>query len=469
MPIKELAVATVILVICFGLLYMAHNNPNPVSDDLLAANPFVDGFDQPAAPPAERPVPPPQTFDDPLSNETSWDELGLGQLDPLESESDLLIEEPSNTVTIPEPDQGGQNDDLIARVADFDFDADPIASPQPTQQLAQQPVAQPVDTASSQRGGGVHVVASGETLMDISFTHYGTHQQWSKIARANDVDPNDLRVGQKLNIPAIDNVVTAASHGRVTDGNTYVVKSGDMLYTIARDVLGDASRHKELEALNDVDPNNLRAGMVLKLPAGPRLAETGTTTPRAAGDTPRRLPDNGRWHVVQRGEILGQISMEYYGTSKRWREIADANGMSDPSELRAGQRLIIPGNGSGNASANGGEAPSSSAGARTGSGTYHVVARGEVLSQISTQYYGTSTRWKEIVAANPGINPNRLLVGSRLLIPGTASTGSQAPTRSPALAPIPSARERETFSWPERNDLPALPPASSETDPFRGL
>jgi nucleoid-associated protein YgaU len=49
----------------------------------------------------------------------------------------------------------------------------------------------------------------------------------------------------------------------------------------------------------------------------------------------------------------------------------------------------------------------------------HVVAAGETLGQISRQYYGTASRWPEILAANRDVlrNENSLTVGSKLRIP----------------------------------------------------
>jgi nucleoid-associated protein YgaU len=49
------------------------------------------------------------------------------------------------------------------------------------------------------------------------------------------------------------------------------VRAGDSFYSIARDVLGDASRWRELLELNsalvDGEPTNLRVGQVVQLPA----------------------------------------------------------------------------------------------------------------------------------------------------------------------------------------------------------
>lgn len=53
------------------------------------------------------------------------------------------------------------------------------------------------------------------------------------------------------------------------------------------------------------------------------------------------------------------------------------------------------------------------------SGRFHVVASGDTLAKISTQYYGTPGRWGEILAANRDIlgESNNLVVGRTLRIP----------------------------------------------------
>jgi nucleoid-associated protein YgaU len=49
----------------------------------------------------------------------------------------------------------------------------------------------------------------------------------------------------------------------------------------------------------------------------------------------------------------------------------------------------------------------------------HVVVAGETLGQISRKYYGTASRWPEILAANRAVlhDENGLVVGSSLRIP----------------------------------------------------
>ena len=49
-------------------------------------------------------------------------------------------------------------------------------------------------------------------------------------------------------------------------------------------------------------------------------------------------------YTVQKGETLGEISAKVYGTSRRWKQIFEANQdvLKDPNRLKVGQRLRIP-------------------------------------------------------------------------------------------------------------------------------
>ncbi len=48
---------------------------------------------------------------------------------------------------------------------------------------------------------------------------------------------------------------------------------------------------------------------------------------------------------------------------------------------------------------------------------YHTIKRGDTLGEISQRYYGTMTHWQKIVQANPKLEPKRLTVGMKIIIP----------------------------------------------------
>ena len=53
-------------------------------------------------------------------------------------------------------------------------------------------------------------------------------------------------------------------------------------------------------------------------------------------------PDHTHAHIVKRGETLARVADLKYGDPRRWRHIADRNGLEDPLDLAAGTVLEIP-------------------------------------------------------------------------------------------------------------------------------
>ena len=48
---------------------------------------------------------------------------------------------------------------------------------------------------------------------------------------------------------------------------------------------------------------------------------------------------------------------------------------------------------------------------------YYTIKKGDTLARISSRYLGSAERWREIVAANPGIDPKRMEVGTKIRMP----------------------------------------------------
>jgi len=126
-------------------------------------------------------------------------------------------------------------------------------------------------------------VERGDTLHSIARDHYGDAAQWVKIRDANPgIDPDRLKVGQVLVLPpkgeapvAAPTAVAPVAAGRAT----YVVERGDTLINIARQVLGDGSRWREIYELNRdklPDPNRLIPGTELRMPPVPARGSTTT-------------------------------------------------------------------------------------------------------------------------------------------------------------------------------------------------
>jgi LysM repeat protein len=113
--------------------------------------------------------------------------------------------------------------------------------------------------------------------------------------------------------------------------------------------------------------------------------------------------------TVQPGQSLSQIAAELHTSVAA---LAAANGLGDPNRVLAGQLLEIPGT-----RTSGGPAP----------GTAVVVQPGQTLSSIASRY-GVSVA---ALAATNGLgDPNRVLAGASLVIPGSSGAPTTAATRT---------------------------------------
>lgn len=197
----------------------------------------------------------------------------------------------------------------------------------------------PRSTTPAKPAARNYVVAAGDTLSTIALREYGDKKFWTKIRAANPtIDADKLSVGTQISLPSKEEVtgapatptsaartngnappttpeieeppsvrierekeraaartktadspttkpspanatppVTAAPPPAKPSTGTYVVAKGDTLMRIARTVLKDEKRWREIYNLNKdriKDPNNLIEGTALKLP--------GTTTKDSA-------------------------------------------------------------------------------------------------------------------------------------------------------------------------------------------
>lgn len=107
-----------------------------------------------------------------------------------------------------------------------------------------------------------YIVQKGDTLYSIANKLGTTVQELSSL---NNLTGSSLSIGQVLRIPTEE----------IYEGEEelYTVKSGDTLYSIARD---NNTTVDEIKALNNLTSNNLSIGQLLKLPSALTPEETYT-------------------------------------------------------------------------------------------------------------------------------------------------------------------------------------------------
>ena len=85
------------------------------------------------------------------------------------------------------------------------------------------------------------------------------------------------------------------------------------------------------------------------LPSGVPVRATLDVTFKASSDSdslsrqsPLESPDRTKYRIFKEGEYLWNYANEEYGSPGMWREIAKANGIMDPLNVRPGQVLKLP-------------------------------------------------------------------------------------------------------------------------------
>lgn len=205
--------------------------------------------------------------------------------------------------------------------------------------------------------GVIHYLKEGETLSDVARRYLGDADAWPAIVDANRrtiENPDRVSPGVRLIIPADGSRVATSSGAaagepdRPVDATTpsITVQSGDTLFQLAEDYLGDGERWGELLEHNRdrlESARSLRAGMKLKLPPVEAPARARST----AGAEAHAEPADARvtTYTVRSGDTLALIARRVLGDADRWRDLYHANRdvLSDPDAIRAGQTLKVPG------------------------------------------------------------------------------------------------------------------------------
>ena len=205
---------------------------------------------------------------------------------------------------------------------------------------------------------------------------------------------------------------------------TYTVKKGDNLWTIAR--RSNVSLN-ELYAANGLDSNSiLSIGQQLQIPVEGSIATV--TAPSPDTYQPTSFNQGSTEYMVKRGDSLSKIANQF-DTSVR--AIKAANGLSSDL-IRVGDKLVVPVSSSStgtspamSAAPSGSISSSSTAPSFSASGARtHTVKSGEYPGKIASQYDMTTD---ELLALNGITDPRKLQVGKVLKVSGSSSIANVDP------------------------------------------
>lgn len=216
----------------------------------------------------------------------------------------------------------------------------------------------------------IYVVKSGDTLYKIAQDYNITVDELKNL---NNLSSNTLSVGQLLKIPS-----------PISKPETYTVKKGDSLYSIAQEFNTTVDI---LKRLNNLTSNTLSIGQILKLPKPTDI------------DEPSQEPTNITY-TVQSGDSLYKIATKYNTTVDA---IKKANNLTN-NLLSIGQVLTIP------TTTISEEVP------EPNYFNYKVVS-GDSLYKIAKKYNVTVDSIKEL----NNLTSNLLSIGQTIKIPTTST------------------------------------------------
>ncbi len=223
-----------------------------------------------------------------------------------------------------------------------------------------------------------YIVRPGDSLYSIA-NRFGTTVE--ELKRLNKLTNNNLSIGQKLIITEEQMEITPP-----ITGETYLVKEGDTLFSIANRF---GTTVEELKRLNKLTNNNLSIGQKLII-----TEEQMEITPPIIGET----------YIVKAGDTLYSISKKHNTTVE---EIKRLNNLIS-NNLSVGQELIITGKVI--------KPPSSS--------NKYIVKIGDTLWSIARE---NNTTVNELKTLN-NLTKDTLSIGQVLIIPNNTSNDDSQPT-----------------------------------------
>ena len=123
----------------------------------------------------------------------------------------------------------------------------------------------PTETVSTE--SNTYTVKSGDSLWNIA-NRYGTTV--NNLKAINNLTNDNLQIGQVLRVPSSE---AGTQTGGTIQGNTYTVKSGDTLYKIANTY---GTTVNAIKSLNGLTGDNLRIGQTLLIPSNVPISNTYT-------------------------------------------------------------------------------------------------------------------------------------------------------------------------------------------------
>jgi tetratricopeptide (TPR) repeat protein len=176
-------------------------------------------------------------------------------------------------------------------------------------------------------------------------------------------------------------------------------------------------------------------------------------------------------HQIATGESISKLALKYYGDYKKYHHIANFNKLSDATQVRVGQRIMIPVIDGVtiddlNRISTGSSAPSPQPSLVKGEYTIHQIKPGESLSKIAKIYYGDVKLFHVIADYNGIADPTSVKVGQKVKVPRLSEVTAPAPEKPYLLEDTEQAPYSPETAQPEAVAEAPEPPAEASEAPL---
>ncbi len=225
-------------------------------------------------------------------------------------------------------------------------------------------------------GSFSYTIKSGDTLYKLAITYNTTVEAIMAINPG--INPNNLQIGQQICIPGM----TPPPPTQCPAGTfPYTIKAGDTLYNLA--IRYNTTVEAIIVVNPGINPNNLQIGQRICIP--------GMVPP------PPTCPVGTFPYTIKAGDTIYMLAITYNTTVEA---ILAVNPGINPNNLQIGQVICIPRGGTP-------QPPPCN-------GLFYVVRPGDTLFSIAAMF---NIPLATLMAANPGVDPNNLMVGQLICIP----------------------------------------------------